>query len=215
MNKKIFILLVVAVIILSCRMPVAATPTPTPAPTHTPVPPPTSTPKIEPPDKPLPTVTPVCISSEPTQADIDRALAYTGKIFDTTEWNKDYSVSENRVAVTWQNSPLGAVVYLEALIFPCSYEEPDLTRYFSSENWKTVFQNYESYELIDECKTNTGLRLYEFKTQNQGFEYRIKYWVKNDTNTRVIVTMIVFPLESELLLDEYSSMLFPNYSTCP
>jgi hypothetical protein len=57
--------------------------------------------------------------------------------------------------------------------------------------------------------------LYEFKTHNQGFDYAIRYWVENDTDTRVIVTMIVFPLESKLLLDKYSSMLFPNYSTCP
>ena len=106
---------------------------------------------------------------------------------------KSYSVAEGRVTVTWQNTPLGAVVYLEALIFPCSYEEPDLNAYFSDENWKAIFANYESYELIDECKTDDGLRLYEFKTQNQGFEYEIRYWVENDTDTRVIVTMIVFP----------------------
>jgi hypothetical protein len=113
------------------------------------------------------------------------------------------------------NNAQGAIVYLEAIIFPCSYEEPDLNNYYSDENWKTIFQNYEGYELLDECKTNAGTRLYEFKTQNQGFEYEIKYWVQNDTDTRVISTMIVFPLESKLLLDEYSSMLFPGYSTCP
>jgi hypothetical protein len=209
MNKKILIFLAVVMIISACGKPAAATPT------FTPAPPPTSTPKIQSTDKPIPTVTPVCISSEPTQADIDRALSYTDEILNTPEWNKSYSVAENRVAVTWQNSPLGAVIYLESLIFPCSYEEPDLNEYFSDENWNAVFQNYESHELIGECKTNTGLRLYEFKTQNQGFEYEIRYWVENDTNTRVIVTMIVFPLESKLLLDEYSSMLFPGYSTCP
>jgi hypothetical protein len=69
--------------------------------------------------------------------------------------------------------------------------------------------------LIDECKTDDGLRLYEFETQNQGFEYGVRYWVKSDTDTRVISAMIVFPSESKLLLDEYSSMLFPGYSTCP
>ena len=138
-----------------------------------------------------------------------------GKHSARPDWQKDFSVGEGRVTVTWQNTPLGAVVFLEALIFPCSYEEPDLNAYFSDENWNAVFANYESYELIDECKTNDGLRLYEFKTHNQGFDYEIRYWVENDTDTRVIVTMIVFPLESELLLDEYSSMLFPDYSTCP
>ena len=207
MNKQLFIFLAIAVIILSCGMPNVATSTPIPAPT--------STPKIQSIDQPLPTVTPACISSEPTQRDITRALDYTGDMFSAPEWVKSYTVAEGRISVTWQNSPLGAVVYLETLIFPCSYEEPDLDKYFSDENWKTVFQNYESYELLDECKKNNGLRLYEFKTQNQGLEYNIKYWVENDTNTRVIVTMIVFPVESKSLLDEYSSRLFPDYSTCP
>ena len=207
MNKQLFIFLAAAVIVSSCAKLAAATPTIKP--------PPTSKPTIQLTENPRPTVTPVCISSEPTQRDIDRALAYTGGIFNTSEWQKSDGVDESRVAVTWQNAPLGAVVYLEAIIFPCGYEEPDLNKYYSDENWKAIFQNYERYELIDECKRNDGLRLYEFKTQNQGFEYEIRYWVRNDTDTRVISTMIVFPLESKLLLDEYSSMLFPGYSTCP
>ena len=209
MNKQLFIFLAIAMIVSSCGTPATATPTPVPPPTSTP------TPKIQPTNKPLPTVTPVCISSKPTQGDIGRALAYTGDAFSTPDWERSNTVSENSVAVTWQNIAQGAVVYLEAIIFPCGYEEPDLNKYFSDENWKAVFANYESYEKIDECRRDDGLRLYEFKTHNQGFVYEIRYWVKNDTDTRVISTMIVFPLESKSLLDEYSSTLFPGYSTCP
>ena len=131
------------------------------------------------------------------------------------EWEQSYTVNDTNVAVLWQNVPQSALVYLETRIKPCGYEEPDLNKEFSDENWKAVFANYESYQLIDQCKNDDGLRLYEFETQNQGLEYEINYWVENDTDTRVIVTMIVFPLETELLLDKYSSMLFQNYSTCP
>ena len=202
MKKLIFIFLAAAVIVSSCGKLDAATPTfitPTP----------TITPTIQ------PTVTPVCISSNPTQKDIDRALAYTGGTFSKPDWEQSYTVNESAVDVLWQNISQSALVYLEARIKPCGYEEPDLNKEFSDENWKAVFANYESYELIDECKKDDGIRLYEFKTRNQGFEYEIRYWVDNDTDTRVIVTMIVFPFESISLLDEYSSMLFPGYSTCP
>lgn len=205
---KIFFLAIIVLFLISACGGKSAAVAPTPLP-------PTFTPQAPLTDKPLPTVTPVCISSEPTQRDIDHALAYTGETLNSLEWQKDFSFGEGRVTVTWQNTPLGAVVFLEALIFPCGYEEPDLNSYFSDENWKAVFANYESYELINECKTDDGLRLYEFNTRNQGFDYEIRYWVENDIDTRVIVTMIVFPLESKLLLDEYSSMLFPDYSTCP
>lgn len=212
MMKKNLLALVVLFLISACGgKPAAATVTPS----ATLAPPPTSTPTIQPTDIPLPTVTPACFSSAPTQADINRALAYTGGTFSTSDWEQSYTVNETTVAVLWQNVPQSALVYLEAIIFPCGYEEPDLNKYFSDENWNAVFANYESYELINECKSDDGLRLYEFKTLNQGFQYEIKYWVENDTDTRFISTMIVFPLETKLLLDEYSSMLFPDYSTCP
>jgi len=211
MNILFFIFLVSAFIVSSCGIPVAATSTAVPMVTLSII----STTEIQPTNKVSPTVAPVCISSEPTQADIDRALAYTGELFSTPDWEQSYSLNGSTVTVLWQGVPQSALVYLEARNMPCGYGELDLNKDFSDENWKTVFVNYESYEMIDECKTGTGLRLYEFKTHNQGFEYKIRYWVENDTDARVIVTMIVFPLESNLLLDEYSSKLFPDYSTCP
>lgn len=161
------------------------------------------------------TVTPVCISSQPVQADVDRVLAYSEGVFTDPAWEQSQFVSDSRVSVTWLNNPQGAVIYLEALIFPCTYEEPDLNQYYSDENWQTIFQNYESYEMIDQCKTNTGLRLYEFTTRNLGLEYGVRFWVQNDTNTRIISTMIVFPSGLQEQFDDYSSRFFPTYQTCP
>jgi hypothetical protein len=202
MKKQIFILLIAAVILSSCGKP------PAPPPTSTPLPPPTitSTPRVVATNTPLPTVTPVCISSEPTQQDIDRALSYTGDTFDS-DWDQSEAALEGAYSVTWQNIVQGAVAYLEARIKPCGYEEPDLNRDFSDTNWSAIFANYESYESIAECKLNSGIRLYQFKTYNLGFEYKINYWVQ-------IVTMIVFPAESQSLLDDYSIRLFPNLPNC-
>ncbi|MBI3161448.1 MAG: hypothetical protein HYZ23_03015 [Chloroflexi bacterium] len=190
--------------------------TPPAIPTSTPSPPPTDTPSPTalPTDIPLPTLTPACISSEPTQDDIERALSYAGGVFDTPEWDMTHSVMEDHVSVTRQSVIQGAVAYLEARIFPCGYEEPDLNKYYNDENWKIVFQNYESYELSIQCRLDTGLRLYQFKAQNFGFEYDARYWVQNDTDTRVIVTMLVFPIVPGSLIDEYASQLFPSLPNC-
>jgi hypothetical protein len=211
MIKFFYISLLIAVIVSSCAVPDMAALTSVPPTVKLPI----VIPSTQPADTPPPTLTPVCISSEPTQKDIDRALSYTHEIFDESDWEKNFTFAENRVSVTWLNNAQGAIVYLEVIIFPCSYEESDLNKYYSNESWEIIFQNYESYELMDECKTDAGLRLYEFETKNQGFEYGVRYWVSNDTDTRVISSMIVFPLESQSMLDEYSSMLFPDYSTCP
>jgi hypothetical protein len=121
---------------------------------------------------------------------------------------------ESRVAVTWQDIGHSALVYLEALIFPCGYEEPDINAYFSDENWQTVFANYESYQPVTECRTDKGLRLYQFKTKNLGFEYAINYWVQSDTDTRIIVTMVVFPVEELALSGDYAVQLFPDLPNC-
>jgi hypothetical protein len=209
--KNFFLILIAVFLISACgEKPTAAPATGTPKPPSTVVPP-----TLISAAQPLPTVTPVCISSEPTQKDIGRTLSYADDIFSELEWEKSYAVTEDRVSVTRLNNPQGAIVYLEMIIFPCSYEEPDLNRYYSDENWKSIFQNYESYELLDECKTNDGLRLYEFKTLNFGYEYRVRYWVENDTDTSIISTMVAFPLDSKALLDDYSSRLFPKYAACP
>jgi len=159
-------------------------------------------------------VTPACISSEPTDADIDRALSYTGELFSDVNWERSYTVGGGRVSVAWSNSTDAAIAYLEALIFPCSYEEPDLNIFFSEENWNIVFANYESYQPVAECRTEDGLRLYQFSAVEEDFEYDIKYWVKNDTETRVLGMMIVFPADSDTLMDEYSSDLFPELTSC-
>ena len=192
MKKQIFILLIAAVILSSCGKP------PAPPPTSTPLPPPTitSTPRVVATNTPLPTVTPVCISSEPTQQDVDRARSYTGDKFGS-DWDQSEAALEGAYSVTWQNIVQGAVAYLEARIKPCGYEEPDLNRDFSDTNWSAIFANYESYESIAECKLNSGIRLYQFKTYNLGFEYKINYWVQSDTDNRIIVTMIVLILTSK------------------
>jgi hypothetical protein len=210
MNKRLFVFFAVAVFISSCGKPNGAPPASAPSSTSFL----TSASKMSPTETPLPTVKPACVSPKPTQKDIDRALAYTGETFNASEWARNYTASETNVAVTWQNAAQSATVYLEAIIFSCGYEELDLNKYFSAEYWKAIFANYESYKTIVECKTDTGLRLYQFKTQNQGFEYRINYWVQSDTDTRVIATMLVFPAEAQATLGDYSARLFPKLPNC-
>ena len=197
MNKRFFIFLL-AVLLSSCKQPS------------------TSSTIIQQTDEHPPTVTPSCgVSPKPAKKDVDRALAHTGEIFSAPEWEQSYAVAETTVAVTWQNVVHGALAYLEMRIKPCGYEESDLDKDFSNENWKAIFANYESYKSITECRTNKGLRLYQFNTKNQGVEYAINFWAQSDTDTRVIVTMIVFPVEEKTLLADYSKRLFPNLPDCP
>lgn len=202
--KKIPFALMILFVLSACG---SATPTASPIP-PTAVPPPTNA-------VILPTVTPACIDPEPTQEDIDRALSFTGKFFETEDWERTYTVAEDKVTVTWYSETLISVIYLEALIFPCGYEDQDLDQFFNVDSWQVVFGNYQGYEQITECRIDSGLRLYEFIVIDQGAEYEVRYWTVNDTDTRVITLMIVLPIESPDLMDEFAYSLFPTLEFCP
>jgi hypothetical protein len=199
--KKFLLAFVIVLLVSACGTPAAATPANELPPSDA------NNPSVE-------QATPACISSEPSDADIDRALAYTQGLFSGEDWERSYTVGGGRVSVSWSNGVEAAIVYLEALIFPCTYEEPDLNNFFSTENWQIIFANYESYQPVAECRTDDGLRLYQFSATDGGFNYDINFWAKNDTETRVLSVMIVFPAESNALMDEYSTNLFPELTSC-
>jgi hypothetical protein len=173
---------------------------------------PSKTPSIT--QTPLATVTAVCIAPGPSEEDVEIALDYGGDVFDPAEWEQSHVVDEEIVSVTWQNIPLSALVFLQVIIFPCGYEEPDLNRFFNDEHWEALFANYDSYEMIDECRSEQGLRLYELEAVSQEVDYDIRFWSENDTNDRIITTMLTFPFGSEDLMDEYSIELFPELPNC-
>ena len=199
--KRSLISIIVIIGLSAC----GSSPTPAPA---SPTPPPPTEEVI------LSTVTPACISPEPRQEDIDRARGLTGQLFEQDDWEQSYTVSEDRVSVSWFSNSLASVAFLEVLVFPCGYEEPDLNDYFTDENWSNVFANYEEYELVTECRSDIGLRLYEFDVVSDGAPYLVNYWVSNDTSTRVITFMMIVPDDSFDLLDEYSYSIFPQLSNC-
>ncbi len=201
---KIIYPILLAMVLSSC----STSPPPTPTSTISP----SKTPAIT--QTPLATVTAVCLSSAPSEEDVDSVLDYGGDVFDPTEWEGSHVVNEDAVSVTWQNIPLRAVAFLQAIIFACGYEEPDLNDFFNDEHWEALFANYDTYEMIDECRSEQGLRLYEFEAVSQEVDYNIRYWSENDTNERVITSMLTFPFGSEDLMDEYSIALFPELPNC-
>ncbi len=160
----------------------------------------------------LPTVTPACISPEPGADDINETLSF-GEELDEG-WDEEHAILDGRVSVTWQNLFENAVIHVEALLFPCGYDEPDLDDYFSDANWDAIFASYEDHEMIGECSTQDGLRLYEFEASSQGVYYDVNYWVLNDTATRVITVMMIFPFDSEALFEDHSLLFFPELTAC-
>ncbi|MFZ5880241.1 MAG: hypothetical protein ACOY0R_12790 [Chloroflexota bacterium] len=155
-----------------------------------------------------------CGPIEPSEADVDKALAFGREAFDSTQWVKSYTVDPYKVTLTRRNDTVQAIAYTEYLIFTCGYTQEDMNNYFNDEGFSIIFADYESYALDNFCEAG-GLSLYEYSLVEEGTPFMAHYWVKQDTDTRILVYMLVFPQSNPGMMDEYSQKIFPSLSSCP
>lgn len=165
-------------------------------------------------EAPPATFTPVCAASQLTQAKLEAVLADTADLFDATAWERTSEIKANQISIVWQNIPQSAMVFLETRFFPCGYTEAESNQKLDKPYWDTLFANYAEYKLLRQCQLDTGTRLYEFKTVNQGFNYHIRYWTTKPAAGELTATMLVFPFGSEAQLDQYALQLFPEIPYC-
>lgn len=155
-----------------------------------------------------------CGPYEPSDADVEKILTFGRESFDSTQWVKSYTVEPYKITLTRRNDPIQAIAYSEYLIFTCGYTQDDMNNYFNDEGFSIIFSDYESYSLGNFCETS-GLSLYEYNLVDEGAPFQARYWVKQDTDTRILVYMLVFPEASSGALDQYSQKIFPSLSACP
>ncbi len=155
-------------------------------------------------------------TADPTDQDVKRALDYTGKIFQTSDWKRVYSVGNQRVAITWNHNTLDAVAYLEYLVWDCGYTQPDLDSYFSQSNFTDVFfKAYQNPVETKHCSGDNGLSLYEYSASYQGEAYSIRYWAKLENPIRIATLMLSFPTKDKAVQDQLANQLFPKLVACP
>ena len=154
-----------------------------------------------------------CGLIEPTPADLRFSLGFGETSFTSDDWVKTYTVEPYKISLTRNNDPLRAVSYLEYLVFNCGYGQADMDSYFSDESFDIIFAEYESHALKDFCEIR-DLALYEYDLVDEGTDYSSRYWVKQATETRLLVFMLVFPSSSPDVLDAYSAQIFPDLSAC-
>lgn len=163
--------------------------------------------------KPYAVPTDECGPVEPSDQDVRFALDFGKDMFVGEEWVKSYTVDPYRVSVTHQNESLSAIAYVEYLMFNCGYGQAELDEYFNDEGFSIVYGNYESYTLSSFCEID-NLALFEYDLVDSGIQYSSRYWVKQESDTRILVAMLVFPTTDQTQLNGYAARLFPNLVTC-
>jgi hypothetical protein len=155
-----------------------------------------------------------CGPYEPTEADVKKMLDFGAGAFTSKDWVKNYSVDPYKITLMRRNEVVQAVAYSEYLIYTCGYGQEELADYFSDEGFNIIFTDYESHELTNFCEQKS-LALYEYDLVDEGNTFHARYWVKQDTDTRLLVFMLVFPQSNPMALNEYSKQVFPGLVTCP
>jgi hypothetical protein len=150
---------------------------------------------------------------EPGPADVAYALSFGGPAFSSADWIKRYTVEPYRITLTRNNDVLGGIAYLEYLLYTCGYGQSDLDEYFNDQNFAIVFGDYDSYAAAGFCESE-GLALYEFEVVENGVPFQARYWVRQVSDTRLLVLMLVFPTETPEVLEQYSRSVFPQFTAC-
>ena len=153
-----------------------------------------------------------CSPAEPTEQDINDILSFYKKTFDSPGWERSYTVMSDRVAVTWINNELDGLAYFENLLYNCGGAYDQIDEYLSEDAFAIIFTDYDSYEETAYCQVSE-LRLHQFDVINQGQPYQIRYWADPQSDIRVYITMLVFPIGSSQM-DEYAKSLYPQLTEC-
>lgn len=147
-------------------------------------------------------------------SDTLRVQMFAPGAFERSLWTESFSSSPERITKTWLSSELSAVSNLEYLVYNCGYQQSDLDAYYSDENFKTsIFQNYQDVKKTDEC-SKSGLQHFEFKGSYQQTKYLMYYWVKQDSDSRILDFMMAFPAKQEDALKKYARQVYPDLPTC-
>lgn len=154
-----------------------------------------------------------CGPIEPTDKDVQFTLSFGRDLFSTAQWVKSYTVEPYKISISRHNDTEGSVAYLEYLMYNCGYGQKELSDYFNDQSFNIVFGSYDSHTLANFCEIKS-LSLYEYDLVSKGQNYFARYWVKQASDTRVLVMMLVYPTDSQGTLDRYSKQLFPQLSAC-
>lgn len=156
----------------------------------------------------------ISCEGQPFEQDVAEIEAIVGGTFAGDDWDESISSSELRTSVTWMNTSLGALAYLDYLHYNCGVTQAQIADYFSEDNFDILLSTYQSFTRTASCEF-AGTHLYEFDVVTmEGIDYKLRWWYWQHTPTRVAAMQLTFPVTRQAALNQYAGALFPNFPTC-
>jgi hypothetical protein len=159
----------------------------------------------------------VSVSAVWAQEDEPRREIYTvlelgDDVFEIGVWRAQASEEVDRTTATWYSEELGAVAFADYLHFDGG--GVDLETFFDEEWFEVTFENYDSWELTSQCEVDDDLQLRVFNVIDEEIAYTMNYWVRVESETRVLAFFIVLPQENVRHMATYSERFEPRAVSC-
>lgn len=148
------------------------------------------------------------------EREIYTVLAYGDDVFEPGLWLVTLaSEQDTRTVGQWESLELNAVSYVDYLHFDGGVVSDTIKNYFSDENFEVILGNFEAWEEKAHCIVDQ-VYFWEFAVDSEGEPYTMRYWVVQESRTRIAAINIVLPADDVENLDEYASRLFPDFPSC-
>jgi hypothetical protein len=149
---------------------------------------------------------------------ISSEAALTGgtAIFEESMWRLQTGSSDLKTTYTWLSDSLGAVVYVEYLVYPRGLATEDIDTTFNADWLDTTLSPYQPFEQRATCVWD-DVRLYEYggTIKSNETDYDIRYWIDPINPHYVVTVFMAFPVDDEgQSLDFYAGQMYPALAAC-
>ncbi|MBL8080341.1 MAG: hypothetical protein JNM55_20390 [Anaerolineales bacterium] len=166
---------------------------------------------------PTPTEDPFlgCASPQPSEKDIQSALNFHSDVFPASDWSQTHEMYDYNVAVTYTHRTLPAFAVVDLLLF-CDEKGTDQVAelYFKDTDVLAMYAaDFGELKIDSQCGTD-DLFLYEITADGPERDFNSSAWGKIQDKVRFFIVRLVVQNTFTDQFNEYSSMLFPELSSC-
>ncbi len=156
-----------------------------------------------------------CASPTPSEKDIQSTLDFHSDVFPASDWSQTHETYDYNVAVTYTHRTLPAFAVVDLLLFCDEQGTNQVTElYFKGPDVLAMYaEDFGELKIESQCG-NDDLFLYEITADGLDRDFNSNAWGKTQDKVRFFIVRLVVQNTFTDRFNEFSSMLFPELSSC-